>query len=672
MLRVSLALAALVGGLLLAGGMRQNTLPFPPEAAFSDAAISRYPDALHFQRSLTEDGVFPLWNAHLMGGQPFAANPGTKVWYPLTWGLLIWPPALHVNLLIFFHLWLAGLGMWFWGRRSGLAPWPGLVAAAGFALSPRLIAHGASGHTDLLMGMAWLPWMLYALHHILTERPTPARVVGLGGVGALMFIGALQLAHLTFGVAGLYAFSLAFQRGKLPWQPLVGGGLVMVGLSAVQWVPLLELRDVLSRGDIRVADAALFSLSPAQGIGLLIGTHGGGAETLTYTGIGFLLLALAGLLLRPRAYGLWWGVIFFAALYALGENFVLWTALAETLPPIRWFRVPGRAWLLVAFAIPYLAAWGLQSLIETPPQLASARLTIIGVIGLGFTCTFSSLILLQQADIPRTALVGILALPLTGITIAWIIFSGTAPRALLFVMFLVLVGDVLWINRTLIENRPASEWLTPQPPAPLANLAHTGRRFYTPDYSIPQQDSAYWGIARFDGVDPFQMEPFIRLAQRATGVEYAGYSTTVPAVVVLAEDNASLIHQNAPMDARLLAMWGVDWVVTGYRINIPGLVLAEQQDGIFYYQNVLAPDGLELDWHDTNTLEIIGQTQQARFYAAVAVPGWQPSPADDIGLSAEEERYRYDPTGVRLGVFVSAMTLLFALGGVAWGWYRER
>ena len=89
----ALALAALTLAFLITVGFRLDTLPHTPDAPFSDATISRYPDALHFKRSLRDHQTLPQWNAHLMGGSPFAANPGSKVWYPLTWLLLIWPPA---------------------------------------------------------------------------------------------------------------------------------------------------------------------------------------------------------------------------------------------------------------------------------------------------------------------------------------------------------------------------------------------------------------------------------------------------------------------------------------------------------------------------------------------------------------------------------------------------
>ncbi len=655
------SLGLLIAGLLLALGISPHTLPFPPDATFSDAAISRYPDALHFQRSIRHE--LPLWNPHLMGGQPFAANPGAKVWYPFTWGLLIWSPTVHINLLIGLHLWLAGLGMWAWARRTGLTALPAAVAALGYALSPRLVAHSAAGHTDLLMAMAWLPWALYALHHVLcTETLRPARVVLLALVVTLMAIAAPQLVHITFGMAGLYALGIGW-RQRARWSGVLAAGGLALGLSAAQWLPLLELRETLSRGTIRAEDAAMFSLQPGQWIGLLIGNHGGGAEGLTYTGISLLVLAGLALLLHPRRCWPWGVGLVVAALYALGENFVLWSALVEVVPPLRWFRVPGRAWLVWALVVPYLAGWGLQHLQQSPPTAPRARLAIVGLIGLGLSSGVSSLVMLRAADIPLTALLGIFLLPLTAALVAWVIFRGDAPRAALWAVLLLVAVDMLWIDRTLLDNRPRDEWLNPTPPALLADLAETGARFYTPDYSIPQQDSAYWGIARFDGVDPFQVGGFVRMAQQATGVPLNGYSTTVPAVVVLEDDDDSQIHRDAPMDAALLGAWGVAWVVTGYPIDIPGLSLAQQAEGLYFYENAFAwGDALRLSWPTPNTLrQDLNNAPGDALRPVTAAPGWDIPAGPGVALQARTGEATYHPAGVWAGMAISGVSLLLCL-----------
>lgn len=668
-------LAVFLGGV----GLSADTLPYPPQGSYSDSTISRYPDALHFRRSLIEDHSFPLWNAHLMGGQPFAANPGSKVFYPLTWLLLILTPTLHLNLMALFHLWWGGMGMGLWSRRTGLTPWPSFLAALGYSIAPKLVGHAGVGHLDLLMGMAWLPWCLVAIHHLAmpdeekAQRQLPVEVIGLAFSGAMLLIGAIQLLLYTYGLGIIYAAYCLWYAPKKRRLLLAYclAALLTIGFSAVQWMPLWELRDSLSRGDIRAEDAGLLSIEPSQLVGLLIGDHGGSQETLTYIGLSSLLLALLGLLMRPKENRLWWGIILLAGLYSLGDHFLLWRGITNLIPPLLWFRVPSRAWFLMSFLIPYLAAWGLQTLVTTPPDGRWVRLGIVGLIGLGLTCGVSSLVILQETEIKPEALWGIFFLPLTAFLIALVIF-GRLPRRYTMPLFcLLILVDGVWIDRSLIEGRSQSEWLNPTPPSLIADLARTGGRIYTPDYAIPQQDTAYWGIARFDGVDPFQMNNFIEAADDAVGVPREGYSTTVPAIVVLPEDENAQTYRDAPMNPKKLGAWGVEWVITRYPITIEGLSLADQLDGLYFYHNEEAwGDTIQLDWDGPNRVQqTILENDLWQIRTVTKVEGWQTAEGgsagrDFLSLPPLNQTYAYRPQGVWMGLGISLMS--YVLAGAWW------
>jgi hypothetical protein len=665
-----LVLAVLTVAFLVAVGFRLDTLPHTPQAPFSDATISRYPDALHFRRSLLDHQTFPQWNSHLMAGQPFAANPGSKVWYPLTWLLVIWPPELHINLMTAFHLWLGGLGMWFWARRTGLQMASAWLAALAYLFAPKLMAHAGTGHLDLLMAMAWFPWLLLAAFHLMREKVSVWGIVGVGVAAAMIFTGAIQLTPYLFGATAVYAFALIPRDHPQKILPLLLAGIVALGLTAVQWMPLFALRDSLSRGDIREADAGIFSIKVGQLFGLLIGDHGGNAETMTYLGISVAVLALMGLLLHPRRNRWAWALVTVALVYALGENFILWKGLVKVFPPLLWFRVPSRAWLLVVALMPYLAGWGLQSLIEKPPSTARARLGIVGFIGFGLTCAIASQFILADTEIEQAALIGMFSLPLTALLIALVIFQKVELRWLLIAFVVLVTLDTLWMDRTLIEGRPRQEWLQQEPPDLIAHLAESGARIYTPDYSIPQQDTAYWGIARFDGVDPFQIAEFIDITEAATGVPRQGYSTTVPAVVVLEADEATHQYQDAPMDAELLGAWGVEWVITGYEIEIDGLSLADEIDGRYFYENAFFAEDFHLEWHGPNAFSEYENLTGAPSlgypdeHSLSDIESW--SIADSAGF------FYYATPGLLPGFLLSGLTLVIAMASLVWNRARAR
>ncbi|MCZ2096621.1 MAG: hypothetical protein LC121_10205, partial [Anaerolineae bacterium] len=79
---------------------------------------------------------------------------------------------------------------------------------------------------------------------------------------------------------------------------------------------------------------------------MILPPQGGNVETLTYLGVPVLALAVIGCVAARRWF--WAAAAGVAALYALGINGFLWSALVGIAPALLWFRVPSRAWLVVA------------------------------------------------------------------------------------------------------------------------------------------------------------------------------------------------------------------------------------------------------------------------------------------------------------------------------------
>ncbi|MEW6577633.1 MAG: hypothetical protein AB1435_00400, partial [Chloroflexota bacterium] len=649
------ALAVTLAAFLLGAGLGADSLPFPPEAAFSDAVTTHWPNALSLRRAVLDEGALPLWQPGIFSGTPFAANPLSKVWYPPQWLALLLPPALHLNVLTWLHLTLAGLGVWTWGRATGLARGPAALAGAGYALAPRLIAAVGAGHLDLVYAAAWVPWLLWAVERTLRADGRGRAALALGAFAALCLLADVRLSAYAFALTGAYALwrwwalppipgpslskgeeRVTARRGRArAAMRLLAAGLLAAGLSAIQWVPLLLWRSDLSRAQITAGDAALHSLKAGNWIGLLIGDHGGAWETLVYPGVSVLALALAALLLRPRALAFWGVALLVIAAYAMGENFVLWPALVEIVPPLRWWRVPARIWFLAALILPYLAAWGAQLLITQPPDRRAARLIVVGALGGGLTCgLFSTLAL--TADLGWGTALGTLALPLTALIMLLALARALPPRALLAAFALVVLADLLWIGGSLVEGRSEREWLDPY--RPLAeHLQEAGAvRVYSPTYSLPQQAAAYWGIAQFDGVDPFQMRAYVDAAEAATGVRAEGYSVTIPAFAAEGEDQTELetlatVNCDAPLRADLLGAWLVTHVVAACPLAVEGLILEAQVGDAYIYRNTYAPDA-DLTWDGPNRVTVTLRAPYARPLYAVANGRWRGAPDDPPGL----------------------------------------
>ncbi|MBP8974436.1 MAG: hypothetical protein KBH93_11220 [Anaerolineae bacterium] len=698
------ALAVLLAAFLLGAGLGADRLPSPPYHDFSDAMTSHWPNALLLRRAVLDEGALPLWQPGIFSGTPFAANPLSKVWYPPQWLVLLLPPALHLNVLIWLHLTLAGLGAWAWGRATGLTRGPAALAGAGYAFAPRLIAAVGNGHVDLLYAAAWLPWLLWAVERTLRAEGRGRAAFALGAFAALCLLADVRLSAYAFALTAAYALwrlpaltrltapSPRVERGQAERSEaggevnraraalrLLAAGLLAAGLSAVQWVPLLLWRADLSRAEITADEAALFSLKGLGWFGLVLGNHGGLGETLVYVGVSVLALALAALLLRPRALAFWGAALLVIAAWAMGDNFVLWPALVEIIPPLRWWRVPPRIWFLAALILPYLAAWGAQLLVTQPPDRRAARLIVVGVLGGGLACgLFSTLAL--SADLGRESALGAFALPLTALIMLLALARSLSPRALLAAFALVVLADLLWIDRSLVEGRSEREWLDSY--RPLAeHLQEAGAiRVYSPTYSLPQQAAAYWGIAQFDGVDPFQTRAYVEAAEAATGVRADGYSVTIPAFVAEGEEQTepetlATVNCDAPLRADLLGAWLVTHVVSACPLSADGLILEARIGEVYVYRNTYAPQAT-LAWDGPNRVTVTLGAPYAGPLYAVANGRWRDAPDDAPGLPGPLDgttstwTFAYDPSEVWLALGIGAA--LVALGGlILWGAERH-
>src|SRR5258708_318743 len=207
---VILSIAVLI--VLLSVGLSADALPFPPQSTFSDAAVSHWPAALYLQQSLRA-GHFPLWRGLLMSGQPFAANPLNKVWYPPQWLVLLFPVTLFLNLMTWVHLVWAGVGVHALGLRLGIKV-AGVMGAA-YALTPRLLAAVGAGHLDIVYAAAWFPWVLWAVHYaILQTKHAGRRIAVLSLICAMCFLADVRLSAFIFTTGAAFGLWLLWQSRK--------------------------------------------------------------------------------------------------------------------------------------------------------------------------------------------------------------------------------------------------------------------------------------------------------------------------------------------------------------------------------------------------------------------------------------------------------------------------
>src|SRR5213594_1699240 len=101
---------------------------------FRDFGYFGYPLAYYHRQSFWR-GEIPLWNPLNNCGLPFLAQWNTLVLYPGSFFYLLFPLSWSLGIFCLFHLWLAGMGMYFLARRWTNNRLAASVAGLGFAFN---------------------------------------------------------------------------------------------------------------------------------------------------------------------------------------------------------------------------------------------------------------------------------------------------------------------------------------------------------------------------------------------------------------------------------------------------------------------------------------------------------------------------------------------------------
>jgi len=586
---------------------------YRPDNPVSDLTITHWPNALFIRHSLATWGQVPLWRPLILGGEPFAANPLSGLWYPPNLLLLLLPLTPAFNLLFVLHTAWAGWGGYVLARSVGACRAGGLLAAFTLMFAPKAVAHLASGHVGLYCAFAWLPWAFWTVRR-LARRGRMSDVATAAAALAMLILADVRLGFYGGLAAGGYWAAAAARGERATLRGRFRSALaclsLLAALVAVQALPLAAAAGRLNRGGLSLEESGTASLPPHYLVGLLVADHAGFQEWMTYTGAVGLLLAPVGLA-RWRGRERWWwgGLALLAGVYSLGVHTPLYGLLYRLLPPLGWLRGPARAWFLVPPAVAVLAAQGLSAPGKAgPPWGRRVNLAAVGLAGAALAGGVGGLILHLPANVAVAAVVWPLAGMLTALR------AGGRLRTPLFTgMALALALADLWgVGFTLYRVRPAEEVLA-EGEAAAAWLAKQSSPFraYSPSYSVPQHTGAVHGLEMADGVDPFQLADYAVFMRVASGVDLPGYSVTVPPFPQMGpgEDMLSA-HRDTPPDLRLLGLLNVRYLAAAYPMEMENLAELGAQDGVYLYCNELAlprafvvgrveaADGLEeaLDW----------------------------------------------------------------------------
>jgi hypothetical protein len=595
---------------------------FLGEALFDrDLHLDWYPRALVFAHTIRA-GFLPLWDLTIGFGQPLLADPGAQVLYPTTWLAVLLAPWTVYTIFVVFHLTFSAVGFTRLARALGLRQPEAVAAGAAWMLSGPFVSLVNLWHH--LAGAAWMPWVVLAAHRVV-RRPTPSRVAAFAVCLAFQVLaGSGDMLLLTAGVvaAWLVATGPRWRRLVGAAVPLTLGVVVAAGLSAVQWVPTVELASRALRRELPRDVAVEWSVPPAGLVRTIVPLDSSGRVAYSgdawkalfeghrqpffgslYLGVVALTLAVAALTTRRRRRPavVLAGAAGIALAISMGGHTPLYGLVVRLVPPAAHLRYPTKVTLVAAFAVAMLAGLGLRSLrakvggrgVVFLFAVAGAVVLVAAAVlfGPGLRLAVAWDLLRERTGMEGDALPSMVRLLDHGLValLAGIAVLRAAPRSRWprFVAAACMAGDLLLAHYDLHSTAPTG-LLTLTPPVLSAIDTRNHARTYVYEYEILRgaserllgRPSPYTVAQPLPGIDP---RPLAALAMRVYpvppclgywGVE-GSYDLDLRGLQPLPLFDMNLLlrkEEGTPAHRRLLALGAVRTVVALHEAGFGDLV----------------------------------------------------------------------------------------------------
>lgn len=676
-------LVALIPAILILPGMGQ--IAYFSGSEFSDVAISHYPNLVFLKHSLMRDHAIPLWYPGILSGYPFDADPLSGLWYPPGWLALLLPLPAGINLVVWLHIVLGGLGLYFFLRRTEYEMLPAVLGAILFVSLPKIYAHFGAGHITYLFAVSLTPWLMLVTRGTRTRRRWWQAL--LFGMTALA-----DLRWLPFSLAAMLAVEWRnetqnhLRKVLFSLVPAVAG----LGLAAVLLLPLFQFTGLSTRSLLTAADNQVLSLPPVNLLNMLFSTPSGTAEWVVYCGAGVFLLALIGLFSDRKHWTRVWGLVWLlCVVWSLGSHIPGLSFIAK-LPGLNLMRVPPRAMFLGNLAMVLLAVEGLRWVLTVPDSKIwkPIRLTIIAV-GL-FSALFAVLSISMVGEKARG--IQISAEVAVGTVILIESYRASRGKWQLPLLITIFVLDCVLAAHSSFLYRPRPDSVSIRSIETILAGNTTGNeRIYSPSYSIPQDLAADYDWQLAGGINPLQLKTYVKYLATASGVPATSYSVVQPP---LATGNPGLDNQASVVDVDALKRLNVTWVASAYPMTALDPYLKVQEGSGYLYQIGDTPLYPRLVTDNELTISVKVNSVNANelvFYldgtagrletSEICYPGWIASidgqPAEiavqdglfrsvEVPAGASELRMVYRPTLLYVGAMISLLWLAAWLISFRW------
>jgi hypothetical protein len=345
-------------------------------------------------RASVKRGELPLWNPHVLSGEPLLAVQQPAVLHPGTWIGFLLPLAQAWTFEMSLRIFLALLCGYLFFRELGLREAPAFLGATGWAFSNYLVFF--LGY-PLSPAVAPFPLLLLGLRRLARAPDGRASAIVVASLLLIVTSGHPETLLHAVAAAGLYFLWELLRVSRSDARRAIlhsfAAGAWTLGLSAVLLLPLAEALPHTFEQHVRTATASrgrampwtdvaartAFEVSP---LGASVGRprHFDDliSEASGYSGALMLPLALTGFLGRGR--DRW----FFALLGLLALSVAAYTPAADLLARLPLFDIAinDRLIFATAFSVCALAALGANRLLEgegAAAFVAGSALTIAGL-----------------------------------------------------------------------------------------------------------------------------------------------------------------------------------------------------------------------------------------------------------------------------------------------------
>lgn len=395
--------------------------------------VNHYIPYKQFFKDCINKGIFPLWNPHTFSGRPFQADIQAGVFYPPNWFCLIMPVPVFFTLSTIIHLWFTSIGSFIFSGLFLKKTWSRYFFTLCFSFSAFFVTRLYSGIVLFIFTASYIPWILYAAERWRIKR-TPGATVLLGILLTLQLLsGSPQVAFYTWiALFFLFIIQLRGSKSEVPlWRGYAVAALIMLGLSAVQFIPTKEYIDhsyerarganweYITDGSLEAKSLVSFLapdfFSPPRREDIFWSSSLGFWEYNGYLGIAPIVFILVFLFsggiwkMFPRSADdgsrrriMLLSLIFFLfwAFLAFGKNSWIFWVFFRFVPGFDRFRVPARLVIYYILALSFFSSVAFEYFMDTILEKDRDRkwqtrivISVLAVFALGF---LSSLVFLLK------------------------------------------------------------------------------------------------------------------------------------------------------------------------------------------------------------------------------------------------------------------------------------